>query len=46
MDSDLVRAWQLINELSEQLSHNQKIIATLSSQAGILQVRVYVSTGS
>lgn len=39
MDSDFVRAWNLIHELSEQLAHNQKMISTLASQAGLLQVR-------
>lgn len=39
MDSDFVRAWTLIHELSEQLAHNQKMISTLASQAGLLQVR-------
>lgn len=39
MDSDFVRAWTLIHELSDQLAHNQKMITTLASQAGLLQVR-------
>jgi ferritin len=39
MDSDFVRAWTLIHELSDQLAHNQKMISTLASQAGLLQVR-------
>ena len=39
MDGDFVRAWTLIHELSEQLAHNQKMISTLASQAGLLQVR-------
>lgn len=38
MDTDFVRAWNLIHELSDQLAHNQKMIATLSSQASVLQV--------
>ncbi|TDL26397.1 hypothetical protein BD410DRAFT_741712 [Rickenella mellea] len=37
MDSDLLRAWQLIHELSEQLAHNQKIVAALQSQANALK---------
>ena len=39
MDSDFIRAWTLIHELSDQLAHNQKMISTLASQAGLLQVR-------
>jgi len=41
MDSDFVRAWTLIHELSDQLAHNQKMISTLASQAGLLQVRAF-----
>ncbi|KAF9786741.1 hypothetical protein BJ322DRAFT_1003431 [Thelephora terrestris] len=37
MDSEFIRAWTLIHELSEQLAHNQKMISTLASQAGLLQ---------
>ncbi|KAF9654168.1 hypothetical protein BDM02DRAFT_3157776 [Thelephora ganbajun] len=37
MDSDFIRAWTLIHELSDQLAHNQKMISTLASQAGRLQ---------
>ena len=40
MDNDFIRAWTLIHELSEQLAHNQKMISTLASQAGLLQVRI------
>jgi len=39
MDSDFIRTWTLIHELSDQLAHNQKMISTLASQAGLLQVR-------
>lgn len=39
MDNDFVRTWTLIHELSDQLAHNQKMISTLASQAGLLQVR-------
>ena len=39
MDSDFIRAWTLIHELTDQLAHNQKMISTLASQAGLLQVR-------
>ena len=45
MDSDFVRAWTLIHELSEQLAHNQKMISTLASQAGLLQVRATLRPG-
>lgn len=41
MDNDFFRAWTLIHELSEQLAHNQKMISTLASQAGLLQVRAF-----
>ena len=42
MDTDFLRAWQLIHDLSDQLAHNQKLISTLTSQAGALQVGVYL----
>lgn len=48
MDSDLIRAWQLLHELSEQNAHNHKMSAALQSQAGALKVRpsrLLVSTG-
>jgi hypothetical protein len=38
MDSELVRAWQLIVELSEQNARNQKIATELKAQANQLQV--------
>lgn len=38
MDSDLLRVWQLIHELSDQLALNQKITSALQSQAGSLKV--------
>jgi hypothetical protein len=38
MDNELLLVWQLVNELSEQLAHNQKITTTLKSQAGALKV--------
>jgi len=41
VDSDFVRTWTLIHELSDQLAHNQKMISTLASQAGLLQVRAF-----
>jgi hypothetical protein len=39
MDAELVRAWQLIVELSEQNARNQKIATELKAQANQLQVR-------
>ena len=45
MDGDFVRAWTLIHELSDQLAHNQKMITTLASQAGLLQVRTPKQSG-
>ena len=45
MDGDFIRAWTLIHELSDQLAHNQKMIATLASQAGLLQVRTPKKSG-
>lgn len=38
MDSDLLRVWQLVHELSEQLALNQKITNALQTQAGSLKV--------
>lgn len=37
MDNELIRVWQLVNELSEQLAQNQKLANTLHSQAGSLK---------
>ncbi|KAG6851391.1 hypothetical protein H0H93_005789 [Arthromyces matolae] len=37
MDTDMLRLWQLVHELSEQLAINQKITATLQAQAGSLK---------
>ncbi|KAK0208957.1 hypothetical protein DFS33DRAFT_1306566 [Desarmillaria ectypa] len=39
MDSELMRVWQLVHELSEQLAHNQKLTAALQSQARSLQTQ-------
>lgn len=39
MDSDLLRVWQLIHELSDQLALNQKITSALQSQAGSLKTQ-------
>ncbi|KAF8956083.1 hypothetical protein BDZ97DRAFT_1672209 [Flammula alnicola] len=37
MDNELILVWQVVNELSEQLAHNQKLTNALKSQAGILK---------
>lgn len=39
-DADLVRAWQLLHELSEQNAHNLKLSTALRTQASTLKVRV------
>jgi hypothetical protein len=36
------KAWQIISDISEQLSHNQKFAVSLLGQAGKLKVRVHV----
>lgn len=38
MDSDLLRLWSLINELSEQLNNNRVIAASLQQQAAQAKV--------
>jgi hypothetical protein len=38
MDNDILRAWLLIHELSDQLAHNQKISNTIHSQATSIKV--------
>src|SRR5260370_34083861 len=38
MDSDLLRLWSLINELSEQLNNNRAIAASLQQQAAQAKV--------
>ncbi|KAG1754806.1 uncharacterized protein EDB91DRAFT_1095669 [Suillus paluster] len=46
MDNDILRAWLLIHELSDQLAHNQKISTTLHSQAASLKDQaVHVGSG-
>ncbi|KAJ7103139.1 hypothetical protein B0H15DRAFT_811100 [Mycena belliarum] len=37
MESELVRIWQIVHELSEQLAQNQKTTASLQSQAAALK---------
>ncbi|KAF8079101.1 hypothetical protein FPV67DRAFT_1467513 [Lyophyllum atratum] len=39
MDTDILRVWQLVHELSDQLALNQKITATLQAQAGSLKTQ-------
>jgi hypothetical protein len=39
MDNELFLVWQVVNELSEQLAHNQKLTSALKSQAGVLKVK-------
>jgi hypothetical protein len=39
MDNELLLVWQVVNELSEQLAHNQKLTSALKSQAGVLKVK-------
>ncbi|KAG5642172.1 hypothetical protein DXG03_003533 [Asterophora parasitica] len=39
MDSEVLRVWQLVHELSDQLALNQKITATLQAQAGSLKTQ-------
>lgn len=38
METDLIRVWQLINDLSEQLVHNQKLATNIQVQASELTV--------
>ncbi|OCH88770.1 hypothetical protein OBBRIDRAFT_65700 [Obba rivulosa] len=46
LDSDLIRAWQLLHEISEQNSHNHKMASTLQSQADSLKTQAAsTSTG-
>ncbi len=35
----IFKAWQIINEISDQLAHNQKFASSLLSQAESLKVR-------
>ncbi|KAF7969846.1 hypothetical protein HWV62_25842 [Athelia sp. TMB] len=46
MDSELLRVWQLIHELSDQLVHNQKVAHSLQNQADNLKNQaVHTGTG-
>lgn len=38
LDSDMLRVWHLVQELSEQLAHNQKLVSTLQAHANTLKV--------
>ena len=38
MDNDLLRAWLLVHELSDQLAHNQKMSTALQARATSLKV--------
>jgi hypothetical protein len=38
MDNELLRAWLLVHELSDQLAHNQKMTSALQSRATSLKV--------
>lgn len=40
MENELLRVFHLIHELSEQLSHSQKVANTLQSQANALKVQM------
>ncbi|KJA28561.1 hypothetical protein HYPSUDRAFT_177723 [Hypholoma sublateritium FD-334 SS-4] len=44
MDNELVLVWQIVNELSEQLAHNQKLTNALKSQAGLLKEQATQAT--
>ena len=37
--NEMLRVWHMVQELGEQLSHNQKIVVSLKSQAGQVKVR-------
>jgi hypothetical protein len=41
MDNELIRVWQLVHELSEQLALNQSVTETLQLQAKTLKVRAH-----
>lgn len=40
MESELIRVWQLVSELSEQLARNQDLATSLKNQAVVLKVNV------
>jgi len=39
METELIRVWQLVLELSEQLARNQELATSLKNQALVLKVR-------
>jgi len=39
METELIRVWQLVSELSEQLARNQELATSLKNQALVLKVR-------
>jgi hypothetical protein len=43
METELVRVWQLVSELSEQLARNQELASSLKNQAGVLKVSGCIS---
>ncbi|KAJ7750225.1 hypothetical protein B0H16DRAFT_1549880 [Mycena metata] len=46
MEAELVRIWQIVHELSEQLAQNQKTTSTLQSQAASLKTQAtHTGTG-
>jgi len=38
METELIRVWQLVSELSEQLARNQELATSLKNQALVLKV--------
>lgn len=42
MDNDLLRAWLLVHELSDQLAKNKQMADDLQSRAASLKVRVHL----
>lgn len=39
METDLMRAWQLLHDISEQNQHNQKMSSILLTRVGPVKVR-------
>lgn len=38
METELLRVWQLVSELSDQLAHNHELASSLKNQAVVLKV--------
>lgn len=38
VDADMMRAYQMVQELAEQITHNKNIVAQLQHQASLLKV--------